>query len=139
MDTKIKALIEHKIREMQQEILEGRFTAHAPPDSPASHAPKKVMLKRSGRADDRQVGGAHYTQMAITPWDVVDTWPMEQRIGAYRFGTLKYTMRLGQKDMSVQEAKKGLHFMEKLVETLEEQEKESQKLSNTYQQAEDRG
>jgi hypothetical protein len=89
-----------------------------------------VFIERPGRADDRQVGGSHYTQMAITPWDVVDTWPMEQRIGAYRFGALKYLMRLGNKDVNEQEALKGLHFMEKLVETLKDQQKSGVKHQN---------
>ena len=55
----------------------------------------------------RQVGGEHYKKLAVQPWDVVDTWPTEQQIGYYRGGALKYLMRMGSKDESVQEVSKG--------------------------------
>lgn len=70
-------------------------------------------------ARDHQEGGDHYLNMGIQPWDVVDTWPHEQRIGAYRFGALKYLMRMGSKDESQQEIAKGHHYMRKLLETLD--------------------
>lgn len=61
----------------------------------------------------------HYEVMDIEPWDVCDTWPLEQRIGAYRHGVLKYTMRMGSKDARLMEARKALAYAKKLVETLE--------------------
>ena len=70
------------------------------------------------RANDRQVGGEHYKKMGVEPWDVIDTWPLYQRIGAYRAGALKYLMRMGAKDESEQEIGKGIHYLEKLLETL---------------------
>ena len=72
------------------------------------------------KANEKQVGGMHYKAMGVEPWDVVDTWPLEQRIGFYRGNALKYIMRLGSKDQSDQEASKGLHYLEKLVEVLKE-------------------
>lgn len=66
----------------------------------------------------RQVGGSHYKLMKVQPWDVVDTWPLEQQVGAYRAGALKYVMRMGSKDESVQEIGKGIHYLEKLIEVL---------------------
>jgi hypothetical protein len=69
---------------------------------------------------ERQIGGTHYKDMGLEPWDIIDTWPAEQRIGAYRAGALKYTMRMGSKDDEIQEAEKGLHYQEKLVATLKE-------------------
>tara|TARA_R110000868_G_scaffold318645_2_gene579356 strand:- start:3772 stop:4161 length:390 start_codon:yes stop_codon:yes gene_type:complete len=71
-------------------------------------------------ANEKQVGGVHYKAMGVEPWDVIDTWPLEQRIGFYRGNALKYIMRLGSKDQSDQEASKGLHYLEKLVEVLKE-------------------
>jgi len=53
---------------------------------------------------------------------VIDTWSLEQRIGAYRAGALKYVMRMGTKDENVKELKKAGHYIEKLVEVLEEAE-----------------
>ena len=68
--------------------------------------------------NSNQVGGTHYTEMAVEPFDVIDTWPIEQRIGAYRAGALKYIMRMGTKDESAQEIAKGRHYMDKLMEVL---------------------
>lgn len=71
-------------------------------------------------ANKKQFGGDHYKRMGIEPWDVVDTWPLEQRIGYYRGGALKYIMRMGSKDQNLQEIQKGKHYMEKLLEVLNE-------------------
>ena len=74
-------------------------------------------------ARDKQVAGTHYKDMGVEPWDVVDTWPLEQRIGAYRHGALKYLMRMGSKDEQLQEIKKCGHYIEKLIEVLESEDK----------------
>lgn len=66
-----------------------------------------------------QVGGDHYINMAIQPWEIVDTWPDEQRIGFYRGNALKYLLRMGSKDARIDEARKALHYMEKLVAVLD--------------------
>ncbi len=76
----------------------------------------------SPRAKDRQVGGDHYKVMGVEPWDVVDTWPREQRIGYYRGNALKYLMRMGSKDAAPMEVAKGQHYIQKLLEVLNEQE-----------------
>lgn len=77
-----------------------------------------VVRERSTTARDTQVAGKHYKEMGVEPWDVIDTWPLEQRIGFYRGGALKYIMRMGHKDQSAQEIAKGKHYMEKLLEVL---------------------
>ena len=76
-------------------------------------------LVRKAKANEKQVAGTHYKDMGVEPWDVVDTWPIEQRIGAYRHGALKYLMRMGSKDEQLQEIKKCGHYIEKLIEVLE--------------------
>jgi len=90
----------------------------------ATHIPEVVVEKGwvdSHRANDRQVGGDHYKSMGVQPWDVVDSWPREQRIGYYRGGALKYIMRMGSKDESPMEVAKGQHYIQKLLEVLNEQ------------------
>lgn len=84
---------------------------------------RRIMSRgfKPSKANAVQVAGTHYKDMAVEPWDVVDTWPFEQRIGAYRHGALKYLMRMGTKDENVQEIKKSIHYLQKLVEVLEEQ------------------
>jgi hypothetical protein len=78
-----------------------------------------LQAKGYFKAKDKQVAGTHYKDMGVEPWDVVDTWPIEQRIGAYRHGALKYLMRMGSKDEQLQEIKKCGHYIEKLIEVLE--------------------
>lgn len=73
------------------------------------------------KARDEQIGGDHYKNMGVEPWDVVDTWPLEQRIGYYRGGALKYIMRMGTKDESAMEIRKGAHYLRKLAEVLDEE------------------
>lgn len=72
-------------------------------------------------ANEIQIGGTHYLSMGVEPWDVIDTWPLEQRIGFYRGNALKYLMRMGTKDVSLQEIQKGMHYLQKLIETLSEE------------------
>lgn len=77
------------------------------------------IIKEHLQPDARQEGGDHYKTMGVAPWEVVDTWPIEQQIGYHRGNILKYTMRLGSKDISLQEAKKIRHYADKLVCVLE--------------------
>jgi hypothetical protein len=78
-------------------------------------------VKQPETANDIQIGGSHYLSMGVEPWDVIDTWPLEQRVGFYRGNALKYIMRMGTKDEALQEIQKGMHYLQKLVETLSEQ------------------
>ena len=76
-------------------------------------------LKRDAR--EKQIGGSHYFDLGVQPWAVIDTWPSEQRIGFFRGNALKYIMRAGNKEgnEALQDFKKALHYLEKLVYTLE--------------------
>lgn len=78
-------------------------------------------------ANDYQEGGTHYKDMGIEPWDVVDTWPLEQRIGYYRGNALKYILRMGAKDLSLQEVRKAVHYLHKLIEVIDHAESNGDK------------
>jgi chromosome segregation ATPase len=65
-----------------------------------------------------QVGGNHYKDAHIQPWDVVATWPKAQQVGVMRHGELKYLMRAGSKDAPMQEHGKGGHYNKALIEVL---------------------
>jgi GTP-sensing pleiotropic transcriptional regulator CodY len=77
----------------------------------------KQLEDQRGKAS--QDGSAHYKQMQIEPWDVIDCWSFEQQVGYHRGNILKYTMRMGSKDERIKEAKKIRHYAEKLIEVLE--------------------
>ena len=53
---------------------------------------------------------------------MVDSWPREQRIGFYRGNALKYIMRIGSKDEAATEVAKAQHYIQKLVEVLNERD-----------------
>jgi len=73
--------------------------------------------------DQIQYGGEHYKKMTVSPWDVIDSFPREQQIGAYRANAIKYLLRMGSKDDSVLEIKKAIHYLRKLVKVLEDDAK----------------
>lgn len=85
---------------------------------PKGEDPNGQYAKNILSANATQVGGEHYKKMGVQVWDVVDTWPLDQRVGYYRGNALKYLMRMGSKDQSAQEIAKGKHYMEKLLEVL---------------------
>lgn len=69
-------------------------------------------------ADDRQVGGDHYKAMPVEPWRVIDTWPVDQRVGFYRGNALKYLLRAGHKGQAITDLEKARHYIDKLLEVL---------------------
>lgn len=87
-------------------------------------------------ARDTQVGGDHYKRMAVQPWDVIDTWPLEQRIGFYRGNALKYIMRMADKDTPVDNIDKAAHYCHKLSEVLKESEGQEKQFDLTFMRSE---
>lgn len=79
--------------------------------------PKQLELQLNGtRADDLQVGGSHYKDMPIQPWDVMDAvLTTEEFIGFLKGNVIKYSLRAGRKQDS-DDANKARHYMLKLRE-----------------------
>lgn len=86
----------------------------------ANQGPTEEVAPVEQPTTARDKGSSHYLGMDIQPWDVIDTWPLEQRIGFYRGNLLKYTMRMGTKDEAHLEIKKADHYAQKLEEVLKE-------------------
>lgn len=62
-------------------------------------------------ANKKQVGGEHYKQFTIQPWDAIEDWSL-----GYLDGTvIKYVSRWKHKG-GVEDLKKAKHFLEKLIE-----------------------
>lgn len=80
---------------------------------------KPHMDDKTLPAKNLQIGGDHYLNMAVEPWDVIGSWPLEQQIGFHRGNALKYLMRMGAKDAAAQEVRKAAHYLDKLIEILE--------------------
>ena len=84
------------------------------------------QLRRLGRYDlldvlnephkspaDRQVGGNHYKEKSIQPWDVIDAFDL----GFYEGNVLKYLLR--DKGNKKEDLEKAIHYLEKIIEGLD--------------------
>lgn len=68
------------------------------------------------RADDLQVSGNHYKDMAIQPWELLQAvLTHEEFVGFLKGNVIKYAMRAGRKDGS-DDLGKARHYMMKLAE-----------------------
>ena len=67
------------------------------------------------RADDIQVGGTHYKDMPMQPWELMEVvLTPEEFIGYLKGNIIKYSMRAGKKDSD--DAGKLRHYKQKLEE-----------------------
>lgn len=72
------------------------------------------------RANETQVGGEHYTNKSIQPWEAMEAWMSpEQFEGFLRGNVIKYIARYKDKD-GLKDVYKAKHYLEKLLECLEE-------------------
>ena len=70
------------------------------------------------KANDVQVGGAHYKTKKVQPWDAMEScMSREEFVGYLRGNVLKYTMRCNDKG-GVEDLQKARHYMDKLLEVL---------------------
>lgn len=114
-------LCEPVLSAVHQAVIGAMVSAPPPVTTRLDEVKRRIQQDTTDQpASARQVGGTHYKDAGIQPWDVIDTWPHEQRVGAYRAGVLKYTMRMGTKDESVVEIRKAGHYAQKLAEVLAE-------------------
>ncbi len=67
-------------------------------------------------ADDIQVSGNHYKDMAIQPWHIMEAvLTHDEFVGFLKGNIIKYSLRAGRKDGS-DDAGKAKHYMQKLKE-----------------------
>lgn len=62
-------------------------------------------------ARDVQVGGQHYKDKAMQPWDIIDAWGLD----FYEGNVLKYLLRAKFKN-GVEDLKKARHYLDKKIE-----------------------
>jgi hypothetical protein len=69
------------------------------------------------KSDDQQVGGSHYKDLDITPWEVMEAVLTEEEfIGFLKGNVIKYAMRQGKKAGADDDAEKAKHYLAKLDE-----------------------
>ena len=69
------------------------------------------------KANDRQVGGVHYSGKALQHWDIVAMHQLDYFQGQIT----KYVMRWKSKN-GLEDLKKARHFLDKYIELYEEEE-----------------
>lgn len=68
------------------------------------------------RADDLQISGNHYKDMAIQPWELMESvLTHDEFVGFLKGNIIKYSLRAGRKDGS-DDLGKAKHYMMKLKE-----------------------
>ena len=66
-------------------------------------------------ANKTQIGGSHYTEMEIQPWEVMQSvLTHEEFVGYLKGNILKYALRQGKKQSD--DAGKAKHYTQKLEE-----------------------
>jgi hypothetical protein len=65
----------------------------------------------TSKANDTQVGGRHYKQFTIQPWDCIVDW----NLGFLDGNILKYISRWRTKN-GLEDLKKARHYLDKLIE-----------------------
>jgi hypothetical protein len=68
-------------------------------------------------ANNRQVGGTHYMDHPIQPWDAIIAWDC----GFLDGNVIKYVVRFRDKG-GIQDLKKARHYLDKLIEVYEQRE-----------------
>lgn len=77
---------------------------------------KEVKIRLS-EANTKQIGGQHYKDSVLQPWDVMKSWFTEEEFkGFLRGNALKYIYRAGRKGSAVEDYEKAIHYLEKLIE-----------------------
>lgn len=67
------------------------------------------------KANEMQVGGTHYKDMGVQPWEVMEAvLTREEFLGFLKGNIIKYSMRQGRKDSD--DVNKCLHYIRKLQE-----------------------
>lgn len=70
-------------------------------------------------ANDTQVGGDHYHNKSIQPWDAMRAWMSPEAFQGYlRGNVIKYVARCEDKG-GIEDLRKAKHYLEKLLEVLE--------------------
>lgn len=70
-----------------------------------------VSARADADANERQVGGAHYKDKAIQPWDFIAS----NKLGYLEGNIIKYVSRWQEKG-GIEDLRKARHYLDKLIE-----------------------
>lgn len=67
-------------------------------------------------AKSYQVGGKHYTQHEVQPWDIIDMYGLS----FYEGNVIKYMLR--KKGSRIEDLQKAKHYIERMIDILRQEE-----------------
>jgi len=74
------------------------------------------MPDLNSMANEYQLGGAHYTNKDIQPWEAMEAWMTEEQFKGFLMGNvIKYIARFQDKG-GVLDLQKCKHYLDKLIE-----------------------
>ena len=96
------------------------FFRHTPAQYPFhGHVEQSAEPAMPSPASARQVGGTHYKDMAVQPWDAMQSWMSPEAFQGYlRACAIKYLARCDAKG-GLEDLKKARHYLDKLIEERE--------------------
>ena len=75
-------------------------------------------------ANDKQVGGQHYKNLAVQPWDALEAWLSPEGFSGFLKGSaIAYLARGRELDLD-----KAIHYLEKLREVIAQRKREEESL-----------
>lgn len=76
----------------------------------------KAAPARAPRASDRQVGGTHYRDMPIAPWDAMEVWLSLEELRGYHKGVVIGYLARERAKGGDEDIAKAAHHLQRLVE-----------------------
>lgn len=67
------------------------------------------------KANDIQIGGTHYKQHNLEPWDAITSWEKDGAIGYLEGNAIKYIVRHKSKGKKA-DLEKAIHYLQKYIE-----------------------
>jgi len=75
---------------------------------------EKGFFGKKPRANQRQVGGQHYVDLSVEPWEAMEAWMTKDAfVGFLKGNVIKYLAR----GKNADDLSKAGHYMQKLLET----------------------
>ena len=93
------------------ERIHSETSATTPPAQQETHTEETKPIQQEVKATDTQVGGNHYTKLAIQPM----RYSMENRLDALQHTVIKYVTRFRDKN-GVEDLEKAKHCIDMLIE-----------------------
>lgn len=112
------------------EFVSGAHVATGCECSPVAHIDlnkvcREVVEDLVKDSKSTQVGGTHYAEMAVQPWEAMRAWMSPAEYTAYHVGTVIGYLSRHKKKGGLTDIKKAKHHLEELVRYFEEEEEYS--------------